>query len=176
MNLRYLHTFVSIVDSGSIARASARLNVSQPAASRQVLALEAELGVPLFDRIGRRLRLTSQGEDLLQLSRRLLMDADVLSARARALKGGHTGILRIGATPMVIEHMPPTVIAAMAARSAPIAAPSVGVKSDRPKKKSPFIPTNTMRKIAMTGQVSPRRLVRSPKGSFLVAGPAPGWK
>jgi len=39
------------------------------------------------------------------LSRRLLMDADVLSARARALKGGHTGILRIGATPMVIEHM-----------------------------------------------------------------------
>jgi len=80
MNLRYLHTFVSIVDSGSIARASARLNVSQPAASRQILALEAELGVPLFDRIGRRLRLTSQGEDLLQLSRRPLMDADVLGA------------------------------------------------------------------------------------------------
>jgi LysR family transcriptional regulator, cyn operon transcriptional activator len=105
MNIRYLQTFVSIVDSGSIARASGRLNVSQPAASRQILALEAELGVPLFDRIGRRLRLTSQGEDLLQLSRRLLMDADVLSARARALKGGHTGILRIGATPMVIEHM-----------------------------------------------------------------------
>src|SRR5215468_2406342 len=96
VNLRYLHTFVSIVDSGSIARASARLNVSQPAASRQILALEAELGVPLFDRIGRRLRLTSQGEDLLQQSRRLLMEADVLSARARALKGGHTEILRVG--------------------------------------------------------------------------------
>jgi len=105
VNLRYLHTFVNIVDSGSIARASARLNVSQPAASRQILALEAELGVPLFDRLGRRLRLTSQGEDLLQQSRRLLMEADVLSARARALKGGHTGILRVGATPMVIEHM-----------------------------------------------------------------------
>src|SRR5215510_15701020 len=104
VNLRYLHTFVSIVDSGSIARASARLNVSQPAASRQILALEAELGVPLFDRIGRRLRLTSQGEDLLQQSRRLLMEADVLSARARALKGGQTGILRVGATPMVIEN------------------------------------------------------------------------
>ncbi|MBX9590140.1 MAG: LysR family transcriptional regulator [Hyphomonadaceae bacterium] len=96
---------MSIVDSGSIARASARLNVSQPAASRQVLALEVELGVQLFDRIGRRLRLTSHGEDLLQQSRQLLMEADVLSARARALKGGHTGILRVGATPMVIEHM-----------------------------------------------------------------------
>jgi LysR family cyn operon transcriptional activator len=105
MNLRYLHTFVSIVDAGSIARAGTRLNLSQPAASRQVLALEAELGVRLFDRVGRRLRLTSQGQDLLQQTRRLLMEADVLSARARALKGGHTGILRVGATPMVIEHL-----------------------------------------------------------------------
>jgi LysR family transcriptional regulator, cyn operon transcriptional activator len=49
MNLRYLQTFVSIADSGSIARASARVNVSQPAASRQVFALEAELGVRLCD-------------------------------------------------------------------------------------------------------------------------------
>jgi LysR family cyn operon transcriptional activator len=103
MNLRFLHTFVGIAEAGSIARASARLNVSQPAASRQILALEAELGVRLFDRIGRRFRLTSEGEDLLRQSRHLLMEADSLSARARALKGGHTGILRVGATPMVIE-------------------------------------------------------------------------
>ena len=104
MNLRYLQTFVSIAEAGSIARAGARLNVSQPAASRQVLALEAELGVRLFDRIGRRLRLTSEGEDLLRQSRRLLVEADLLKARARALKGGHTGVLRVGATPMVIEN------------------------------------------------------------------------
>ena len=58
----------------------------------------------LFDRVGRRLRLTSEGEDLLRQSRRLLMEADLLSARARALKGGQTGILRVGATPMVIEN------------------------------------------------------------------------
>jgi LysR family transcriptional regulator, cyn operon transcriptional activator len=105
MNLRYLQTFVSIADSGSIARASSRVNVSQPAASRQVFALEAELGVRLFDRIGRRLRLTAQGEELLRESRRLLMEADAFNAKARALQGGHTGILRVGATPMVIEHM-----------------------------------------------------------------------
>jgi DNA-binding transcriptional LysR family regulator len=104
MKLRYLHTFVGIADAGSIARAGARLHVSQPAASRQVLALEAELGVRLFDRIGRRLRLTSEGEDLLRQSRRLLVEADLLNARARALKGGQTGILRVGATPMVIEN------------------------------------------------------------------------
>jgi LysR family transcriptional regulator, cyn operon transcriptional activator len=103
MNLRFLQTFVRIAEAGSIAGAGVRLNVSQPAASRQIAALEAELGVHLFDRIGRRFRLTSEGEDLLRRSRHLLMEADALRARARALKGGHTGILRVGATPMVIE-------------------------------------------------------------------------
>src|SRR5438128_11699033 len=100
MNLRNLRIFVGTVEAGSIARAGARLNVSQPAASRRILALEAELDVRLFDRIGRRLRLTSEGEDLLRQSRRLLMEAELLGARARALKGGHAGILRVGATPM----------------------------------------------------------------------------
>jgi len=104
MNLRYLQTFVGIAEAGSIAAAGARLTVSQSAASRQILELEAELGVRLFDRIGRRLRLTSEGEDLLRQSRRLLTEADLLRARARALKGGQTGILRVGATPMVIEN------------------------------------------------------------------------
>ena len=103
MNLRFLRTFVDIAEAGSIGRARARLNVSQPAASRQILALEGELGVRLFDRIGRRYRLTSEGEDLLRQSRHLLMEADLLKARARALKAGHTGILRVAATPMVIE-------------------------------------------------------------------------
>jgi LysR family cyn operon transcriptional activator len=104
MDLRYLRTFVAISEAGGITRAGARLNVSQPAASRQILALEAELGIRLFDRIGRRLRLTSEGEDLLRQSRRLLIEAELLDARAHALKGGETGILRVGATPMAIEN------------------------------------------------------------------------
>jgi len=104
MDLHYLRTFVTIAEAGGIARAGARLNVSQPAASRQILALETDLGVKLFDRIGRRLRLTSEGEDLLRQSRRLLAEADLLDARAHALKGGEAGILRVGATPMAIEN------------------------------------------------------------------------
>ena len=104
MDLRYLRTFVTIAEAGGITRAGVRLDVSQPAASRQILALEAELGIKLFDRIGRRLRLTSGGEDLLRQSRRLLIEAEVLDARVHALKGGETGILRVGATPMAIEN------------------------------------------------------------------------
>jgi DNA-binding transcriptional LysR family regulator len=59
--------------------------------------------VPLFDRIGRRVQLTSEGEDLLRRSRRLLAEAESFTARADALKKGDTGILRVGATPQAIE-------------------------------------------------------------------------
>jgi LysR family transcriptional regulator, cyn operon transcriptional activator len=104
MDLRHLRTFVAIVEYGGVHRAAARLHLSQPAASRQIHALEAELGVPLFDRIGRRVQLTSEGEDLLGRSRRLLSEAESLAARAVALKKGESGILRVGATPMVIEN------------------------------------------------------------------------
>jgi LysR family cyn operon transcriptional activator len=104
MNFRHLRTFVAIAEAGGIHRAVARLNLSQPAASRQIHALEAELGVPLFDRIGRRVQLTSEGEDLLRRSRRLLADVQSLTERAGALKKGETGTLRVGATPQVIEN------------------------------------------------------------------------
>jgi LysR family cyn operon transcriptional activator len=103
MNLRQLRTFIAIADAGGLARAEDRLQLSQPAACRQIQALETELGVPLFNRMGRRMQLTSEGEDLLRLSRRLLQDADSIGERARALKGGQTGILRVGATPQTIE-------------------------------------------------------------------------
>lgn len=76
MNLRHLHAFATIVDVGGLAKAATRLHLSQPALSRQIQALEADLGVALFDRIGRRVQLTSQGEDLLLRSRRLLAEAE----------------------------------------------------------------------------------------------------
>jgi LysR family cyn operon transcriptional activator len=105
MNLRFLRTFVTIADSHGFARAAARLNLTQSAASRQIHALESELGVRLFDRIGRSIKLTSEGEDLLVRSRRLLSDADSLGERARALKSGQTGVLRIGAAPQIMENL-----------------------------------------------------------------------
>jgi len=105
MNFRHLRAFVTIADTGGFARAAHRLNLSQPALSRQIHALEAELGVALFHRIGRGVRLTSEGEDLLRRSRRLLAETDSLSERARSLKAGRTGILRVGATPQVIENL-----------------------------------------------------------------------
>ena len=86
MNLRFLRTFVAIVDNGGLARAAARLNLTQSAASRQIQALEGELGLRLFARIGRGMRLTSEGEDLLERSRRVLADVVGLGERASALR------------------------------------------------------------------------------------------
>lgn len=103
MDLHQLRTFVAIAEADGVARAAARLNLSQPAASRQIQVLEADLGVALFDRIGRRVKLTAAGEDLLRRSRRLLAEADALRERARALQSGDVGIVRIGATPPMVE-------------------------------------------------------------------------
>ncbi|HEX2438873.1 MAG TPA: LysR family transcriptional regulator [Methylomirabilota bacterium] len=105
MDLRHLHAFVAIVDAGGFARAAARLHLSQPALSRQVHALESELDLRLFDRRGRRVQLTGDGEDLLSRARRLLADVQAFSERARALRGGETGVLRVGATPQAIETL-----------------------------------------------------------------------
>jgi LysR family cyn operon transcriptional activator len=105
MDLRQLRGFVTIVDAGGFGRAVTRLNISQPALSRQIRALETELDIRLFDRIGRRIQLTSEGEDLLRRARQLLTDVESFGERARALKGGHTGVLRVGATPQGMETL-----------------------------------------------------------------------
>ena len=104
VNLDQLRTFIAVVEAGGIHRAVARLHLSEPAASRQISALEAALGLPLFDRVGRRLTLTAAGEGLLRHSRRLLGEVEIFGERAAALKQGDTGILRVAATPQVIEN------------------------------------------------------------------------
>ena len=88
LNLRALRMFVATAQAGGLGRASERLHVSQPAASRQLHALEEELAVPLFHRSGRQLQLTAEGADLLRHSVQLLDAADALIERAHALKGG----------------------------------------------------------------------------------------
>lgn len=105
INLRYLRTFVMTAETGGLGRACARLNLSQPAASRQLQALEVELGVVLFEHVGRGLRLTSHGEDLLQRSRQLLTQSELLVEHAQALRGGETGTLKVGATAQVIANV-----------------------------------------------------------------------
>src|SRR5215510_6894773 len=103
MELRHLRYFVAVADAGTVSLAARRLHVSQPALSRQLRDLEDDLGTPLFDRIGRRLRLSRHGGELLSRCRRVLADVESVRERARALGGGDAGVLRVGATPQFIE-------------------------------------------------------------------------
>jgi DNA-binding transcriptional LysR family regulator len=105
MDLRHLRYFVAVADAGGFSKAAVRLRVSQPALWRQVRQLERDLGVRLFDRVGRRVRITGPGEDLLTQGRDLLARAESLGERARTSGAGQTGVLRVGATPQTLESL-----------------------------------------------------------------------
>src|ERR1700746_2498416 len=110
MELRHLRYFAAVADAGNVSRAARQLHVTQPALSRQLQDLERDLACCLCDRIGRRIVLTRDGDEILERARRLLADADALRERAQALAGGEAGVLRIGATPQFIDAALPEVM------------------------------------------------------------------
>jgi len=103
MELTHLRYFVAVADVGSVSRAAQRLSMTQPALSRRIKDLEVDVGVRLFDRVGRRIILTGDGTELVSKARQILADAEAFRERARVLGGGEGGLLRIGATPQFIE-------------------------------------------------------------------------
>jgi DNA-binding transcriptional LysR family regulator len=103
MNLRHALTFVTVAELGTVSKAAAQLRIAQPALSRQIGALEQELGLKLFDRVGSRLVLTGEGEQLLGDCRVLLNYASAVGERARLLQRGDTGVLKVAGSPQVIE-------------------------------------------------------------------------
>jgi len=105
MDLRHARTFVTVVELGTVSKAALRLRIAQPALSRQIGALERELGLKLFDRTGRRLALTGAGEQLLSDCRGLLAYASEIGQRAQLLRRGNTGVLRVAASPQIIESV-----------------------------------------------------------------------
>jgi DNA-binding transcriptional LysR family regulator len=107
MDLRHVRTFVTVAEMGTVSKAADRLHVAQPALSRQIAHLEAELGLKLFDRVGRRLVLTSDGDRLLNDCRGLLNYARAVGEQAQVLRRGDVGVLRVSASPHLIEGIFP---------------------------------------------------------------------
>ncbi|MDX1711609.1 MAG: LysR family transcriptional regulator [Rhodovibrionaceae bacterium] len=107
MDLRHLRYFVAVAEFGTVSRAAERLNTTQPSLSRQIHDLENELGIDLFERVGRRLHLTGAGEEMLDKARRVLNEAEEFREHARSLGHGEVGVLRVGATPQSIERLFP---------------------------------------------------------------------
>ncbi len=112
MELRHLKYFEAVARHSHVTRAAAELHIAQPALSKQVSQLEQELGVALFDRVGRNVRLTEAGEALLPHVRAVL--AQIESARAEMSErvGLRRGRARIGTPPSVGTQLLPKALAA----------------------------------------------------------------
>lgn len=105
MDLRHARTFVTVAELGTVSKAALRLRIAQPALSRQIGELEQELRLKLFDRVGRRLVLTSDGEQLLADCRGLLVYANAIGEHAQELRRGDAGLLKVAASPQHIESV-----------------------------------------------------------------------
>ena len=66
MELRHLFTFIAVVEAGSFTRAASHLDYAQSSVTAQIQSLEAELGTPLFNRLGNKIVLTEAGQRFLQ--------------------------------------------------------------------------------------------------------------
>lgn len=95
MDIASLRAFIAVSRDGSFSKASERLFITQPAVSKRVASLEAELGVELFNRIARSVSLTEAGEQLLGKAREIVAQADELQRYATNLDDEISGSLSV---------------------------------------------------------------------------------
>src|SRR5690242_3720397 len=117
MELRHLRYFVAVAEERHFGRAARRLHVAQPPLSRQIQALEAELGFLLFDRSHRRVEMTAAGDALLIHARRLFETLDLGIRAARRAASGQAGRIAIGYPSSVAFSGLPELLRAFRARS-----------------------------------------------------------
>ena len=107
-----LKVFRAVAEQESFRKAAERLNLSQPAVSQNIHALEEELGVTLFDRSGNRVRLTQAGSVLLRYARRSAQLAREALDELAKIEGEPRGELHLGASTTVAQYILPRMLGA----------------------------------------------------------------
>lgn len=97
MDLRLVEYFVAVIDHGGITKAAQALYVAQPSLSQAIRTLERQLGVELFDRSGRQLSLTADGQSFAVAARRILADVERAKVKVHSVRDLVTGRLTITA-------------------------------------------------------------------------------
>ena len=110
MELRNINTFLHVAELHSFSRAARELDYSQSAVSSQIALLEAELGVPLFDRVGKTVRLTDAGQTFLHYARTLLTTAQQARAALQPAPEA-SGTLRVAIADSLCSALMPGVLA-----------------------------------------------------------------
>jgi DNA-binding transcriptional LysR family regulator len=108
LDIAILRAIVAVADHGGVTRAAAMLNLTQSAVSMQIKRLEEMLGLPLFDRVNRRVVLTASGEQLLRYARRILALND--EAVARLTEPVYEGELSLGVPDDIVYPVVPRVL------------------------------------------------------------------
>ncbi len=108
--LKQLRYFDALARHGHFGRAAEACAISQPALSVQIKELEGSLGMMLFERSARQIRLTGFGEEFALRVRNILRSVDELGDLARASRDRFTGRLRIGVIPTIAPYLLPTLI------------------------------------------------------------------
>jgi len=116
ISLRQLRAFIYVAEHGSFTGAAAAMNLTQSAVSVLIADLERELGLRLFDRTTRSVKLTEAGQELLLPSRRMMVDLRAAIASSRELASKQRGSVRIAATPLFSSLFLPGVILAFRSR------------------------------------------------------------
>ncbi len=99
MELKEVRSLVTLAELGSISLTAERLHLSAPAIHKQLKTLEADLGVPVYERVGRRLELTQAAEILIPYLKEILAQYDSALTAIEEWKGVKRGVLRIGTGP-----------------------------------------------------------------------------
>jgi len=108
MDLASLNAFIAIAETGSFSRAAERLHLTQPAISKRIAALEQQLKVRLFDRLGREIRLTEAGQALLPRAYQILNVLDDTRRALSNLQGEVSGRLTLATSHHVgLHRLPP---------------------------------------------------------------------
>jgi LysR family hydrogen peroxide-inducible transcriptional activator len=113
MNLRDLTYIIAVEQHGSITRAAEACDITQPTLSAQIAKLEREVGVPIFERHGRGLRITAAGRTVLEHAKKVVGAVDDLVAAAREHGDPLGGTLRLGLIPTLAPYLLPSLLPAV---------------------------------------------------------------
>ena len=110
MNSRQLQYAIMLSEIRNFSQVAEKLNITQPALSKQILSLESELGIKLFDRTTTPLTVTSAGQHFIQGATDLIYKEDQLLRSLERFKSGEAGQLVIGVTPFRSSYLIPEMI------------------------------------------------------------------
>jgi len=110
MELHQLRYFVTVADLGNFTRAAEKCLVAQPSLSQQIIKLERELGRPVFERLGRTVRLTDAGRVLYEQAVSVLATVDEAKRRVTELAETGSGTIAVGVIPTVAPYLLPALL------------------------------------------------------------------